>query len=263
MLERFNFNYDPTRQGYDTNTWRTLLGDPAIGSTGRLVVDTGAGTAGAIIHYTDFVKGTVNFNVNIPSSPATGDSRYFGLATPSNDGYIRFAIGSELKCETANGGNTTTSDELEWDATGWNGEDLDFQIVWEAGLVRFYIEGTIVYTVTDESIPHGPLSLYVFDNSEDPMTLGDLSVRGTQSVYVNPVTSDSSATIVTGTLSLREVATITEDVEIFLPSLSGEAASDNTSVSENIEIFLPSLSGEAASDNTSVSENIALTVISP
>ena len=240
MLERFDFNYDPMRQGYDTNTWRTLLGAPAVSGAGRLVVDNGTGISGSTIHYTDFVKGTINFNVNIPTSPAEGDSRYFGMSSPSNNRFVRFSTGSELKCETSDGGNATVSDEIEWNAADWNGNDLDFQIVWEPGMVRFFIEGTNVYTVTDNSIPYGPLSLYLFDNSTSPMTIGAISVRGTQSVYINPKTSDSSSTIDTGTLSLREVVTVTEDMDILLPSLT----------------VLPT-------EEATVAEDITLTVVSP
>ena len=209
MLEIFNFNYDPIRQGYDTNTWRTLVGTPDISASGRLLIDDGTG--GSVIHYTDFVKGEVNLNVNIPSSPAAGDSRYFGMSSPNGAKYIKFSVGENLTCETADKGNVTSSDTLEWN-TDWNGVDLDFKIVWEASRAKFYIEGVMVYEVCDDSVPYGPLSLSLFDNSNTVMTVGDMSVKGTQSIFVNPVTSDATVTVTDLDVDLNDGATVAENI---------------------------------------------------
>ena len=70
---RTSFAYDPARQGYDTNSWRTLSGAPAVTGSGRMVVDAGTGIAGIAVHYADFLKGDISFNINVPTAPAAGD----------------------------------------------------------------------------------------------------------------------------------------------------------------------------------------------
>ena len=184
MSERFNLNYDPVRQGFDTNTWSTLLGDPEVLTSGRLRINTIPATGGSIIHYTDFKKGDINLNVNVPSTPSIGDIRDFGLSSSDSKNYIKFTIRSNtFKCATSNGGTIVLSDELEWNSTDWNGENINFQIIWEAGTAKFLIEGSNVYTVTGKSIPTGPLSLFLYDNSPDDITVGEMSIRGAQSMF--------------------------------------------------------------------------------
>ena len=72
--------------------------------SGRFIVDAGTGTQGAAIHYADFLKGDISFDVNVPTAPG-GDDRYFGVAASSNLSYIRFAISLGLTCQTSNGNN--------------------------------------------------------------------------------------------------------------------------------------------------------------
>ena len=68
MAIRKSFYYDPIRQGYDTNSWRTISGAPALVGS-RLTLDNQAGIGAAIIHYVDFVKGEMVFDVNVPTVP--------------------------------------------------------------------------------------------------------------------------------------------------------------------------------------------------
>jgi hypothetical protein len=59
--------------------------------------------------------------------------------------------------------------------------------------VNFYVNGTKVYGVSDSSVPCGPLSLYLSDDSGSAMTVGIIDVKGTQSFVMNPVTSDTTS----------------------------------------------------------------------
>ena len=109
---RKSFIYSPMRQGYDTNSWRTISGAPSVVG-GRLSIDNEAGVAGSAIHYVDFVKGDISFDVNVPVAPVEGTYRIFGVSTPDATAYIRFAIGSELNCEVCDEGNTTVNASLQ------------------------------------------------------------------------------------------------------------------------------------------------------
>jgi len=207
-----SFTYDPAMQGYDTNSWKTISGAPDA-TGGRLIVDTGAGF-GAAIHYVDAQKGDIVFDVNIPAAPGLDSSRYFGVANALTTKHVWFMIGSTLRCEISDGTTTTTSGDIEWN-DDWTGEDTEFRIIWEAGLVKFLINGTRVYSVSNTSIPYGPLSLYIADESGSPMTFGDISVLGTQSYVLNPKTDDDVDPIGVGKrLGISQAITITENVSL-------------------------------------------------
>lgn len=211
---RTSFAYDPARQGYDTNSWRTLSGAPAVTGSGRMVVDAGTGIAGIAVHYADFLKGDISFNINVPTAPAAGDARYFGVSAPSTIAYIRFFVGADLYCQTSDGTTTTVSSALEWNSN-WTAANIVFRIRWEPGGAKFFVNNTQVYAISDASVPSGPLSLYLSDNSATAMTIGDIFVRGTQSYVKNVATSDSSANpIGSGSLSRFEGVTVTESVSL-------------------------------------------------
>lgn len=246
-----NFVYDPIRSGYDTNSWRTISGAPAVGTLGRLVIDNGSGIDASTIHYADFCKGDVSFNINIPSTPAGGDSRYFGVSAPNTSAYIRFYVGSDLYCQTSDGVTTTTSSALTWDSTNWNGINVVFTIRWEAGTARFFIQGTQVYSVSDASVPYGPLSLYLFDNSTSPMTVGDINVRGAQSLVMTPKTSDSSSTSSGGTISVNQSVTVTENVSIYEAEYT---PTFNESVTITESITMSVMANEALNESITVTD---------
>ena len=261
-IVRTSFYYDPIRQGYDTNSWRTISGAPAVAGSGRIVVDAGVGIAGSAIHYADFLKGDISFNINVPSAPAAGDARLFGVSAPNTLAYIRFSIDDALTFQTSNGTVTTESSDVTWDSN-WTGANIEFRIRWEAGTAKFYVNGSMIYEVTDESVPHGPLSLYLFDNSTTAMTVGDINVRGTQSFVMNPKTSDTSSTSGTGTISTFQNVTLTENVSAVIPTVVipfvAGAMSESVTVSENITLLITELF-EGINDTVTITENIVLVV---
>lgn len=207
---RTSFSYVPFRQGYDTNSWKTISGAPALAAAGRLVVDVGTGTPGYAIHYADFLKGDFSFDVNIASAPG-GDFRSFGMTSASS--YIKFSISGSLTCQTSDGATTTISDPISWDSS-WSGANVVFRIRWEPSCAKFFINGTQVCLISGSSVPHGPLSLFLYDNATTAMTVGDISVKGTQSFVMNPKSSDSTAPVFTGSLLRSDTVTITEATTI-------------------------------------------------
>lgn len=235
MSERTSFSYDPARQGYDTNSWRTISGAPSIGAGGRLLIDSG-GDSGAVIHYADFLKGDISFSVNVPDVPGANDGRFFGLSDASGLSYIRFQIGEILTCATSNGVTTTQSSSIEWNSS-WTSANIEFRIIWEAGGAKFMINGTEVYEISDGSVPYGPLSLYLSDSSASAMTIGVISVRGTQSFVMNPKTSDTTS--FSGLILAAQAVTITESVTMKIPTLMLPFVSgglfESVTVSENLQ----------------------------
>ena len=185
QIQVTSFTYSPIRSGYDTNTWTTVDGAPYLGVGGRLYLDDGSGV-GEIMHKTDILKGDILFNVFVPSTPsATGDSTW-GVKSPNSGAYMVFVISSadeDLKCVVSDGTTTTASDTVEWN-TDWNNAGTRFLIRWEAGLVKFVINDTCVYTAAGDEIPPGPLSIYAKDADRPAprLSFGDFVVSGSQSV---------------------------------------------------------------------------------
>ena len=90
-----SFTYSQYRQGYDTYSWRTLIGSPAVLGTGRLQVDPGGtGQGGAAIHYADILKGDVNFSVCFQGAPGSDNNSIIGLYNPNRGSFVVFTFGA-------------------------------------------------------------------------------------------------------------------------------------------------------------------------
>src|SRR3990167_5253983 len=130
-----SFYYDPYRQGFDNNEWRILWGATPVLNNYRIELPNG----GAIVSFSDILKGEVYFNVNFSVAPNSGDAvtTDFGLYSPLTGEFIGFYARQDgLFAKVSDGTNSTTSDELAWDS-GWTNTNVPFKIVWEAGLVKF------------------------------------------------------------------------------------------------------------------------------
>jgi len=265
---RTSFYYDPIRQGYDTNSWRTLSGAPGLVGGGRLAIDTQTGSAGSAIHYADILKGDISFNVNIPADPASvAASRQFGVYAPNTAAYVLFSVrNGALYCETSDGINSTVSSSILWDST-WSAANIIYRIRWESGSVKFLINGTQVAAISDSSVPCGALSLYLFDDSTSFMTVGDINVRGTQSFVMNLKTSDTTS--FSGLLQITDIVTVSENYAMFFPKLvipnTAGLPFESVTVSESVTMYIvtlriPFVSG-GLSDTVTVTENVALVII--
>lgn len=255
MSDKTSFYYDPIRQGYDSNSWRTLSGAPAVVAGGRLSVVI-SGTAGSAIHYADILKGDISFNVN-SSAPGANTGHIFGVSSPDTLAYIRFNIGNVLTCETSDGVTSTASSTIGWN-TDWSGANVVFRIRWEAGRVVFTINGVQVYTASDASVPAGPLSLYLQDDSSAPMTVGDITVRGTQSFVMNPKTSDTTS--FDGLLALSQAVTVSENLVIFsniiIPKMNDGTLFEGVTITENFAVAM--VTKTSVNDTVTITENLAL-----
>ena len=268
--------YDPYRQGFDTNEWRTLLGTVALDANRIEVTD------GAISHYADILKGDITFNLKSPDTP-TNMNCLVGLYQPSSGAFVVFNFSGDLTASVSDGVNTTNSSAITWNSD-WTSANVKFQIVWEAGIVKFFIAGTRVATIASDYIPAGPLALYVFDGSTNPMSIGAIDVRGAQSIYMHLKTSDTAAPAEpAGSLLAFQNVTVSENLSIIIPTLvlpfvSG-GLSESVTVSENIEMrisitqefesvtvtesvtmFIPTMV-PSVDDTVTITENVANTIV--
>lgn len=246
MSDTTCFYYDPLRSGYDANLWRTLVGAPAAIGAGRLKVDSGA-----IVGYGDITKGDITMNINVPTAPGADASRVFGLYQPSRGAFIVFTIDDGFTVSISDGTTTTTSDELEWNSD-WTDANIDFRIVWEAGMVKFYVNGGFVAVLSGDNVPYGPLSLYFYDDSGTPMCIGDIDVRGTR-YYMNLKTSDT--TVYGVGINMSQTVTVSEAATIKIPILV-PSVSDAITLSDAMVPLITSLKASAI-ENVTVLENVS------
>lgn len=251
-----SFHYDPVRQGYDTNSWRTIYGAPRI-SSGRLLVDGGE-DVGSAIHYGDITKGDISFNISVPTAPGGNATRLFGVAAPSIGAYIRFSFGTTLTAQCSNGTTTTTSAEIPWD-TNLNGTNVTFNIRWEAGAAKFFIQGAQVACISDASVPNGALSLYFYDDSGSPMSIGGINVRGTQSFVMNLATSD--LTSFTGDIISSQLVTVSENITIAVPVVFLPMISETVTVTEDTGALNLSIKKPFIFETVTITEDFAATIV--
>lgn len=176
-----SFHFSPTRQGMDLSSWKVISGVPTV-TSGRMNV--GIGGDGIVAHYADIMRGDISFNVNT-AAPAGLQVKFVGLASDNTPlSKVGFAMTNTLVCVTSDGVDTTTSDPLTWSAD-WTTTNTEFRIRWEAGMVKFYIAGTCVFTAAGSAIPKDPLNLYITETNAGGMTIGNIAVKGTQSFVMN------------------------------------------------------------------------------
>ena len=178
----FNFYYDPVRQGYDANTWNTVLGAPVVNSNQLKFQNSGA------IHFADILRGDSVFNINI-SAPAAGDDIKVGFIEANKGEFAYFKVADDVLTAETYDGVTTKSIVIDWDGD-WSLTNTEFGIKWEAGMVIFSIGGAIKATVSTNSlldvpksiVPSDPMNLYVYSDSTNPLLLKYINIKGIQSL---------------------------------------------------------------------------------
>jgi len=171
--ERINFYYDPTRQGYDTQLWKTVTGTPTV------VSDVIRFNQAESVGYGDIFKGNIKMSVIVPVEPTTADVRSFGFKQIANNSYALFKIVDDVfSCECSFGGNTTNI-VLTWNSD-WTNTATDFEIVWTGFSAQFLINGVQVAFISDESIPHEAMSLSISNSNDDSMDLAYIEVTNVQ-----------------------------------------------------------------------------------
>lgn len=205
-----NFYYDPRRQGYDTSSWHTIHGAP-LPNTGKLDLNNTA-----IIHYGDILRGDVAISLVIPSSPAGGDNRSFGLYSLNRGAYAIFNFsGTTFQAKTSDG-TTTTSSAITWNSS-WNSTSVEYRIKWEAGTARFYINGNQLAVISDISVTGDPLSIYIANENADTVKLSYINAKGIQSFYMNNDNDNASFEVDIG--NAFDTISISETVSMLVTNL--------------------------------------------
>lgn len=228
----FTFYYSPSRQGFDSSTWRTLFGTPSVSSNRLSLVNAG------IIHYGDIGRGDASFLFVVPS-PAAGLSKKFGFYQPGLQAYAWFNIsGATFTAECSNG-TTTTTVVITWQSA-WTNASTEFRVKWEAGIATFYVGGIQQAQISDASVTGKPMSLYITNEGTDNLQLVDINVQTIQSYMLSEGNENSNFEIL---LSENEQINITEAVTMLIPTLFAPADGgnifDGITLSENLTVSAP------------------------
>lgn len=168
--QQFSYNYDPTRQGYDTNVFKTVSGSPSI-SSGAIRLN-----AAKIIAYGDLLKATQSFNLKVPTAPTSGDVRVFGLSQINAGATAVFKITDAVfSCETTFDG-VTKNEVVTWQSN-WTNTYTTFKIVWTGFSASFYVNGVRVAFINDSSVPKVSMSSYLYNGNSDNMDLYYMTVE--------------------------------------------------------------------------------------
>lgn len=244
-----NFMYDPSRDGYDADAWQTVFGTPYV-SGGSLYVDQAA-----TIHRGDCLRGTFTLNLNVPNSPTGGESRRWGMYSINTGAYAWFAIEDEtFYAQTSDGGSNSSSTAIEWSdgvSETWNGNDIEYAIRWEAGIARFFVNGTLRATLSGASIPYYPLAIYFSNSNTDGFAVKYVAAQGVQSFYMH--TDHSDTDVGDGPILVVESVSITESTTTFV-QLGNLAPSDSLSISENV-VNEVQLGDQSLSESVSITES--------
>lgn len=165
------FAYDPNRQPYDgTNVWKAVTGTPAD-SGGTLVFNAATG-----VHKTDVMFASVTEVVTVPAVPTASDVRQWGLKMIGYGAYAVFDVTDTTFSVKTSDGTTTDSQTIAF-AAAWAAAATKFKIDWKPGILKYYINDTVVATVTGNAVPRVPMSLYFKNSNADAMALSAVVVR--------------------------------------------------------------------------------------
>jgi hypothetical protein len=170
------FQYDPTRDSFDSARWKTVSGTPAIAG-GVLVLNNAEVLEKRDIEYI----GSLIMNIKVPADPIAGDSRFFGLKSLSMGGYIGFDITGavfSLVCDNGLAGANHLSDSAvaTWDSD-WATADTEFRIDWLQGRANFYVNNVFVGFLDATKCPKVTTSLNIKNTNADALSVKYVSYK--------------------------------------------------------------------------------------
>lgn len=167
---RVKFYYDPTRQGYDTNLFKTVSGSPTV-SGGAIRLN-----AAKIIGYADLYRADQTMKVKVPAAPTSGDVRTFGFFQINANAYAVFkVVDAVFSCECVFNG-VTKNEVVTWQSV-WTNTFTDFRIVFNGFSAEFYVGGYRVAFINDASVPKVALSTYAHNANADNMDINYIEVE--------------------------------------------------------------------------------------
>lgn len=177
MDNDISFYYDPQRQGYDTNLWKTVSGTPA--ESGGYLVFNNASAVG----YDDIFKARAVYSANIPAAPTIGDARFIGLGKLAGTIRIGFDITDDVISAKCSKGSAVTLVNIVW-KSAWTNAVVDYEVRWQGFEVKFYINGTKYATINanDLGLVYEPVSLYVNNSNSDNLKIANINVLDIKSI---------------------------------------------------------------------------------
>lgn len=182
--ERDGYVYDARIKGSDTTFWSEVVG--------TLAVDTSDSTTALRINadrmhsFLQHVYGTYEFGVNLPANPAATTNQKWGLRNPMDDTLISdtglvpsgiyFSVDTNAVFQVVSHddlGNRQTTN-VTWD-TDWGGQQTKFTIRWEADIINFLVNDSVIATHSDR-VPSKPFSLELQNVTASNMDVGYVRV---------------------------------------------------------------------------------------
>lgn len=179
--KRDGYLYDPIVKAYDTTFWKTITGTPAMSTI--YLRFTSATAASFLQHiYADF-----EVLLNVPVKPTAGDARYWGFRNQATDalGAAYFDIsGTAFTAKVVGDDGTVTSTTLTWNDAAWSAHAIPFRIRWEAQDVNFYINGSLVASISagTNKIPNNALEVSIKNGVADNMDMTYMAIRRAASI---------------------------------------------------------------------------------
>lgn len=175
------WQYDPIVDEYTSgDLLKTISGAPAIsGSVLRI-------NSAEVASLNTFKNGASEFDLIIPTAPAAGDDKEFGLklVAGGNRGKYMFDItdavfSAKIYDET---GTLISSKTITW-ATAWTAASAIYAIKFSESNVFFTVNGTVVAKfengheiIASTSLSKLPLAVYVDNNDADNVDIKSISV---------------------------------------------------------------------------------------
>lgn len=230
------FLYDASRDGYDSDTWSTSYGAPTV-LAGSLALQE-AGT----VHRGDIMRGDLTMSITIPNSPTGGESRRFGFYSPNSGAYLWFQMEAEVfSAAASDGGSNSSSTAIAWSdgvVESWEGNSIEFRIIWEAGMGHFYVNGARRATLAGAAIPRDPMALYFSNANTDLMTVQYVNAEALQTFLMHVGEAGSGGTgsgvgpaFKSDVITIAEVVTLVYNFGI-LPSMS-----DSVTLTESQTVY--------------------------
>lgn len=164
--------------GYDTTIWKPITGTPTL-SSDKIRIN-----AAEITTFLALKNGDVEIGITVPTAPTAGDSRFFGIYSPtlSTKGKMLFSVEDDECFVLAHDDDGTEifKEQIVWDSD-WTNAEARYRISWNANQILFSVNGTIVYqtndTVVARLIPSLPNNITIKNANSDNLDVSYLAIR--------------------------------------------------------------------------------------
>jgi len=180
------FVYDPQLYGLNTAFWRELNGTASFTAANTISV-----SSVTIASKQQYIQGDFIFGLKVPGDPIT-TARKWGLLIPAL-GVTKNAVYFEQDSDNTNAfqavivsdSGTKTVSAITWDSANWNGQNVEYRILWGKNTIEFYINDLRVASFQDRNINPGylPLSLYLLNEGASDLAVVYIIAKHVEKVF--------------------------------------------------------------------------------